>query len=332
MTSSYTGLGDRQVALRDVLATAGHVTMQVHDAVRAASDPWGFATRLWGAPVHMAEAQPIRPVPHGRSFASTDRETPLHTDSQSHLDAPPNLQIMVCEHSAREGGETVLVDGWALLDRIGRDDPALFADLFDVPRCIPFVFGDVLGPTVSLRGGALVITHSPMPLPADPIARRLQPRIDAAPRIVVKPAAGEVLVVDNHRMLHGRRAFTDPARSFLRVLAWVAPTVEGPAELVQRARRSAAELRRRLPGASEATLRTLGLAEAAEPASARLALVVEMLRGRPPGVLAGRAKIPEPELYRLRNAAVRAAVRALEDPALDEARRAARGALDRLRR
>ncbi|KYF94357.1 hypothetical protein BE20_00740 [Sorangium cellulosum] len=55
-------------------------------------------------------------------------------------------------------------------------------------------------------------------------------------------------------------------------------------------------------------------------------MVLEMLRGVPPGVLAARERIPEPELYRLRDAALAAAEAALagdvdgaDDGALAEA-------------
>jgi gamma-butyrobetaine dioxygenase len=46
----------------------------------------------------------------------------------------------------------------------------------------------------------------------------------------------------------------------------------------------------------------------------RLRIVLEMLRGASPGVLSRRHGVPEPELYRWRDAALRAAEDALAEP------------------
>jgi gamma-butyrobetaine dioxygenase len=314
-----TAADSREALAREVVAQGFSIARLGDVATEAAADPWGFAERLWGVPPKMVESQPIRAVPHGRSFASTSGETPLHTDSQSHLDAPPDLQVMVCRRPASQGGETTLVDAWALFDRLEHEDPELLRDLFEVPRRIPFVFGDVFGPTVTERDGRLVFTCSPMRIPEEPIARRLAQRLDVAPVILVKPRAGEVLVVDNHRMLHGRRAFTDPDREFVRLLVWLPEPLGAPARHLERARRSAAALRERAGAVRPPLLRALGLAPDPEAESARARIVLAMLRGVPPGVLARRSGIAEPDLYRLRNAALRAITRALDDPELEGA-------------
>ena len=189
----------------------------------AARAPWLFAERLLGERPRLVERQPIKAIPGGRSFASSAGPAPLHTDSQSFAGTPPAVQVMACVRPADRGGESVLVDAWALLDRIAASDPDLYRLLFEAPRRIPFVFGDVFGPTVALRGGAFVFTQAPVAPPGDPVAARLAPWIDAAPRIERAVSAGEILVVDNHRMLHGRRPFADPAREHVRLLVWTSP-------------------------------------------------------------------------------------------------------------
>ena len=56
----------------------------------------------------------------------------------------------------------------------------------------------------------------------------------------------------------------------------------------------------------------LGARAATDPeAERRLGIVLEMLRGASPGVLALRHGVPEPELYRWRDAVLRAAEEAL---------------------
>jgi hypothetical protein len=69
----------------------------------------------------------------------------------------------------------------------------------------------------------------------------------------------------------------------------------------------------RLADASEAARRRLGLTQPS-PSERSLAVVLEMLRGVPPGVLAARERIAEPELYRMRDAALAAAEAALAAP------------------
>lgn len=301
--------------LQPALAEHGYALCRAPGLAAAAErDPWAVARRLCGDDVRMVEAHPIRPVPHGRSFAATSRFTPLHTDSQSHRGMPPRWQVMLCVRPAARGGETLLLDGWALLERIAAEDPALHHALLTRPRRLPFVFGDVEGPTVSLRGGCVVLTHSPMAV-GDEVEQGLAPWLAGAPRIELRVEADELLVVDNHRMLHGRRAFEDPQRRFLRLLVWTRAAATPPRWL------SEAVVAAHHPIAAALTERPAAVREAwmgpppADPAvERRLRIVLEMLRGASPGVLAHRYGVPEPELYRWRNAMMRAAEDALAEP------------------
>ncbi|APR84348.1 Hypothetical protein A7982_09697 [Minicystis rosea] len=305
---------ERSARLRREIAAHGFTIVRADIPELAPSEaaraPWDFAERLLGERPRMVERQPIKAVPGGRSFASSTGPAPLHTDSQMHAGAPPNLQVMACVRAADRGGEHVLVDGWALLDRIRAGDPDLYRALFDVPRRIPFVFGDVFGPTVALRGGFLAITHAPFLPPGDPIAARLAPWIDAAPRSEPITGPGEILIADNHRMLHGRRGFDGGAREYVRLLVWTSTEIATHPDHRAHAASIATSLATHLASASPAARRRLGLAPSS-PAERRLALVLEMLRGYPPGILAARERIPEPELYRMRDAALAAAAAAL---------------------
>ena len=84
----------------------------------------------------------------------------------------------------------------------------------------------------------------------------------------------------------------------------------------------------RLLGAPEAVRRRLGLAPAAPSvAVTRLAVVLEMLRGVPPGRIASRDGIPEPQLYRMRDAALAAATGALAAETLPGSEKEMLGAL-----
>lgn len=314
--------------LRRDLARDGYAVIRADGAdlspAEAARAPWVFAERLLGERPRMVERQPIKAVPGGRSFASGSGPAPLHTDSQLHDGSPPGVQVMVCVRPADRGGEHVLADGFALVDRVRRGDPDLFRALFEAPRRIPFVFGDVFGPTVALRGGALAFTHPPAIPRGDPIAQRLAPWVEAAPLIEFATREGEILIADNHRMLHGRRGFDGGAREFVRLLCWIEGSMGAPADLTAYADRVARAAEARLAGAPEAVRRRLGIAGPAA-SSPRLALVLDMLRGVPPGVIAARAGVAEPDLYRMRDAALAAAGAALAGalPASDEEMEAA---------
>lgn len=267
-------------ALRARLAADGYAVLP--GPPRDASEPWSYIHELVGVRPEMVERQPIRPIAHGRSFASTTVFTPFHTDSQDYLGAPPALQIMICRRAARDGGATRLLDGARLLARLATERPALHDQLHHVPRRHRFYFGGVVGPTVTVKRGHLVWTHSPLPpAPDDAIGAALATELSREPVITLPIRDGETLVVDNHRMLHGREAFTDPTRELLRLLAWLS--------------RPLAEL----PDTR---------------ASHRLAVVLELLTGVPPARLAAREGISEAELYRWRSRALAAATAAIDEP------------------
>jgi hypothetical protein len=163
-------------------------------------------------------------------------------------------------------------------------DSALYESLTRTPRLHRFYFGDVTRPTVAELGGHLTWTHSPMPA-TDEIGVALARELERQPVIEVTVRAGETFLVDNHRMLHGRNAFSGTDRDFIRVLAWFAqPLAEHPAQRGEQGRSS------------------LG----------RLTVVLEMLVGVAPSRLAAREGVSEAVLYEWRNRALSAAKAALD--------------------
>lgn len=116
--------------------------------------------------------------------------------------------------------------------------------------------------------------------PTDAIGEALALELAHEPVITIPVRDGETLVVDNHRMLHGREAFGDTRRDFVRLLAW-------------------------LP-------RPLAMLVTKAPMS-RIAVVLELLTGVPPARLAAREGITEAELYVRRSRALAAAAATLDD-------------------
>jgi hypothetical protein len=303
--------------LREALLRDGVAAVKLAGGLgAAAAAPWSFCEDLLGERPLMVERQPIRPRPGGRSFSSGTAPAPFHTDSQRHLGAPPDLQLMLCLAAADRGGESRYLDSWALLGRLEREEPALFRALFEVYRRIPFVFGDFFGTTASARRGSLVFTHSAI-ASGDPVASRLAPHLDAEPAYELKAEPGELLAIHNHRLLHGRRGFEDPKREFVRLLVWLRAPLPSPARYLAYAEEVAAAARLRLAGHPRRVRERLGLeAEPRGPGAERLEIVLELLRGTPPGVLAAKHQVPEAELYRWREAALSAARDALGDEPL----------------
>ncbi len=295
----------------------------------AERDPWAAAALILGEPPDLVERQPIRPVPGGRSFSSGSMAAPFHSDSQTFLGLPPHVQVMACRQAAPSGGESLYLDTWSLIATIEREAPELFARLFEAPRRFPFVFGDFFGPTLSLRSGSLVFTHTAFPEEGDEVATALGPFLAAAPIIEVRAGAGDVLVAHNHRLLHGRRAFEGTGRAFTRLLVWQRDPFPAPEAWPGIAREAAARLKTCLGPAPASVCERLGLADEPDPqARRRLRIVLDLVRGVPAGVLSAREGVPEPVLYRWRSTALSAAwvgLAAPNDPEDHELRAALAG-------
>lgn len=304
-----------QAALRRRLATDGWALVDLGERATARLvQPWLLVDGLLGVGPQLTEVQPIRPVASARSFAASMGPAPLHTDSQQWRGRPAELQLTACLHAADDGGDSLLVDGFAVAAGLGREDPDLLDALLHRHRHLPFVFGDVFGPTLARRSDRYVVTHTPHPIASDPVGPALARALSGAAVQRVRIEPHQALLVDNHRMLHGRDAFTDPRRELLRTLAWL-PEPLGPrppwgdaADAVWRA------LDARLAGAPVEVRRAFGLPE---PGLGLLeGAVLAMLSGAPPGALARRLGVDEATLYRRRDGLLAAPAVADPQPAV----------------
>ena len=178
----------------------------------------------------------VRDTNYGSSFTVEDSPDPtnlaytraplqLHTDNP-YRDPCPGIQLLHCQTPAPEGGDSVLVDGFAVAERLREEHPEAFAILSTTSR--PWRYVDVKLTTdlrasacpivVDAAGGRVVaVSHnnrSAAPLtdlPADQVKafyaamrkfHRLLTHADF--RLELKLAAGDVLVLANNRVLHGR--------------------------------------------------------------------------------------------------------------------------------
>jgi gamma-butyrobetaine dioxygenase len=178
----------------------------------------------------------VRETNYGRLFDVVSVEEPHnlaftamalgnHTDNP-YRDPVPQLQLLHCLEAAGEGGESVVVDGFAVAERLRREAP----DAFDLLARTKVPFRYVEPGAVELRHAAPVIeldaegalrtirynSRSIGPIDLDPdevpefyAAYRRFGRLlhDPAMTVGFRLRAGDLFIVDNRRVLHGRRGF-----------------------------------------------------------------------------------------------------------------------------
>ena len=160
--------------------------------------------------------------------ASTTLEIGPHTDGTYSNDAPGLLGLH-CWQDAASGGESVVVDGLRVAAQLATTDPAAFRLLSETDIPGQYV-GDGVHlvarrPALRHEGGRLTqvsFNHhdrAPFVLPEPAMGRlfdalhefdRLTRRDDHVVELHLRP--GELLLLDNWRVLHARRAFAGERR------------------------------------------------------------------------------------------------------------------------
>ena len=158
------------------------------------------------------------------SNAYTALALPVHVDLPTR-EYQPGFQFLHCLVSEAEGGGSVLVDGFAVADRLRREDAGAFSLL--AGEAVPLRFQDrdvdyrVRRPLIQLTadGGLHEIRVSPFLLDALDLAADKMPAyyrayrkltaLCRAPDMLMRfrLAPGEMMAFDNRRVLHGRDAF-----------------------------------------------------------------------------------------------------------------------------
>lgn len=169
-----------------------------------------------------------RPDPNNLAF--TALALPLHTDLPNQ-EVPPGFQFLHCIANEAVGGGSLFADGLAIADDLRREEPEAFRLLCEVAvpfrfvdaeadlRChAPVITLDRAGEPIEIRYNAHIAAVFDMP--ADRMAsyygayRAFMARVrQQRYSVALKLIAGEMVVFDNRRILHGRQAF-DPASGF----------------------------------------------------------------------------------------------------------------------
>jgi len=168
--------------------------------------------------------------PEPNNLAYTSVALPLHTDLPNQ-EVPPGYQFLHCLANEATGGGSIFADGFAMAEDLRNEDPEAFRLLCEVP--IPFRFHDgdadirVHEPVITLDAKgevteirynahlAAIFDMSPDIMPAYYRAYRayMAKTRDPKYRLTLKLKAGEMVVFDNRRVLHGRDAF-DPSTGY----------------------------------------------------------------------------------------------------------------------
>lgn len=170
--------------------------------------------------------------PTGYNVAHTALPLPPHTDFAS-ANWPPSIQALHMLINECEGGESVIVDGWAVAEVLRREQPDMFKALCQTP--VPFrMFSDdeetfAVNPLIKLdtEGAIRHFRYSNQLMqPMNPLSpgvaefyqayHELTRRLTSdASRAVFRLESGDCLLVAGHRVLHAREGFNPNGRRHL---------------------------------------------------------------------------------------------------------------------
>lgn len=170
----------------------------------------------------------VRSVVDPSNLAYTSLGLGPHTDNP-YRDPVPSLQLLHCLSSSAEGGESTLVDGFTVAEALRADHPADFALL--AGRSVTFAYADAdahlraEAPIIELdpHGAVRSLRFNPRSLrshglPAheraawyDAYLRLARMLVDERFQARIRLAAGDLLIVDNRRVLHGRAPYATSA-------------------------------------------------------------------------------------------------------------------------
>jgi gamma-butyrobetaine dioxygenase len=197
----------------------------------------------------------VRSVPDAADLAYTGLALDPHTDNP-YRDPVPGVQLLHCLANRSTGGLSTLVDGLAVATALRARDPAAFAVLATTPVRFVYRHGQTelvdSAPILELdsRGAFAGIRFSPkldfVPLLAEAEltafyrARKVLDRMLRSEEFEMRflLADGDLMMMDNRRLLHGRTAF-DPLEG-LRHLQGCYIDADGPRSLYRVLRRTAA--------------------------------------------------------------------------------------------
>jgi len=218
-----------------------------HHAVLKAALVFGFARET-----NFGTVFDVRSVPHATDLAYTAVHLDPHTDNP-YRSPVPGVQLLHCLANETTGGLSTLVDGYAVAEALRERDPDAFRVLTTTP--VRFRYRDAVteltasAPPIELDVSGRVKTihfsprldfvplFSPEKLSAYYRARQVFDHLLRTPEFEIRFLlnAGDLVMFDNCRLLHGRTSF-DPQEG-LRHLQGCYIDIDGPRSLYRVLRR-----------------------------------------------------------------------------------------------
>ena len=161
---------------------------------------------------------------------TTFREVPPHSD-EAFAYNPPGIETLACVRPADDGGDSILVDGFGIAEKLRATHPSGFECLanwnhhyvrihpnkLDQRAQAPVIAldseGEISGIRLHTRASApLDLPERIMESYLDAFHRLCSMMMDPKNQIRVSLDAGDAIIFDNHRALHARTAFSDQNR------------------------------------------------------------------------------------------------------------------------
>jgi len=172
----------------------------------------------------------VRDEPNPSNLAFTKLGIGMHTDNP-YRDPVPGLQLLHCLINESDGGESQLVDGFAVAEKIRRKHPEAFSLLSTLPvrfryldkeaadleATSPLIETNSHGEVIALRynsRSAQTFTFSNEVMADYYAAYRLFGELLHEPeaRIEFRLNPGQLMIFDNQRVLHGRSSYEQGSR------------------------------------------------------------------------------------------------------------------------
>jgi len=224
---------DRRLALQHTLITHGIVIVtggpkEAGSILSIAELVGEVSQSAYGAIFDLSPSNAIG------TAGTTFRDVPPHTD-EAFVYTPPGIQILACIHPADDGGDSIMVDGFGLANKLRQEDPDGFELLatwnhhyvrlhpgkLDQRAYAPVIALDDDGELSGIRlhtrsSGPLDIPECVMEPYLIAYHRLCDMMMAPENQIRVRLKAGDAVIFDNHRALHARSAFSD-SRRFLQI-------------------------------------------------------------------------------------------------------------------
>jgi gamma-butyrobetaine hydroxylase len=233
---SYTTVKQDNSALRDWLFAVRRYGFAVLSDVPTTSGSLLDVAGLFGyvRETNYGKWFEVRAEVNPTNLAYTNLGLQAHTDNP-YRDPVPTLQLLSCLENTVDGGESTVVDGFMVAERLRREDPRGFALLAGCPARFeyagssgvrlrskrPFIElgpdGEMIAIRFNNRSAAPIVDVPYDDMPAYYAAYRRFAEILEDPKMEVsfKLAPGELFIVDNTRVMHARKSFCGSGNRWL---------------------------------------------------------------------------------------------------------------------